>query len=61
MVAGMGWTKCKFSDVLEGDQFRLFEATGEPVVHPDGESEFTAVKDAYQAHGGWCLETKDEE
>ena len=60
MVGGVGWTPCKFSDVIEGDQFRLFENTGEAVVDNTGNTEFVAVKDAYQSHGAWVLETKDE-
>lgn len=61
MVAGVGWTPCKFSDVVEGDLFRLFEATGEPVVLDDGSSEFRASADAFLSYGKWVLETKDDE
>ena len=63
MVAGAGWTKCKFSDVFEGDQFRLFESTGEPVIDNNGQTEFVAIKDAYISRdtNQWCIETPDEE
>jgi len=59
-VAGR-WTPCKFSDVVKGDTFRLFESTGEPVVLPDGLAEFIASDDAVLLHGKWVLETKDDE
>lgn len=61
MVAGVGWTPCKFSDVIEGDLFRLFEETGEAVIDDKGNTQFTAIKDAYQVNDAWVLETKDEE
>jgi hypothetical protein len=61
MVDGVGWTPCKFSDVLKGDQFRLFEFTGEPVVD-EGQTEWVADKNAYQVTGTktWCLESKED-
>ena len=62
MIAGVGWVPVSFADVSEGDQFRLFEEDGKPVVDNDGNREFFALKDAYQMpDGAWCLETKDEE
>lgn len=63
MVEGVGWTPCKFSDVIAGDQFRLFEETGEVVVDDKGKMVFTAIKDAYEhkTRGVWVLETRDED
>lgn len=62
MVAGVGWTPCNFSDVLEGDQFRLFEEDGTPVQDLEGNTEFEASEDAHQMDSGvWVLTTKDEE
>lgn len=61
MIAGTGWTPCKFSDVMEGDMFRIFESDGTP-VSSNGETEFTASANAYLTKTGlWCLETEDEE
>ena len=31
-----GWTEINFSELGEGDKFRLFESTGEKVVDPKG-------------------------
>jgi hypothetical protein len=60
-VDGVGWTPCKFGDVVKGDVFRLFEATGEPVVLPDGQDVFESAENAFFEHGKWCLTTKDED
>ena len=60
MIAGVGWVPVSFADVSEGDHFRLFEEDGTPVEDNDGNTEFFAVKDAYQVKSGaWCLETDD--
>lgn len=62
MVAGVGWTPCKFADVVEGDTFRLFEEDGTPVSYFNGNTIFESTEDAYQTKEGlWCLTTKDEE
>ncbi|MNJ01616.1 hypothetical protein D3C73_1613020 [compost metagenome] len=36
-----------FTDLKEGDVFRLFESTGEPVTTALGHEEFTATSDPF--------------
>jgi hypothetical protein len=61
MVDGRGWVEFLWSEVKDGDTFRMVENNGAPVFIGD-ESEFYCCKDAYQTPAGvWCVETKDEE
>lgn len=63
MIAGHGWLQIPISDVLEGDVFRMFEATGEPVTDDKGETNFIAKCDAFQENVlgelVWVLESED--
>jgi hypothetical protein len=51
-IPSLEYIEIQFKDLKKGDEFRLFESTGEPVVW-DGETEFVAESDAYQT---WCEE-----
>jgi hypothetical protein len=46
------WEPAKFEDIIEGDIFRLFEPTGEPVEDLDGNTVFTAMTDAFTNEDG---------
>jgi hypothetical protein len=50
-----GWAQVKFSDLRQGDVFRLFEPDGEPVE--DGQ-EFTCCSDAY-FDGVWGVKVEE--
>ena len=40
------WTSVKLEDLVNGDTFRMFEVTGEPVDY-EGSTEFVAEGNAY--------------
>ena len=47
-----GWCPIKFEDLKKGMIFRMFEPTGEAVIDPDGNTEFTCTSDAYRGPHG---------
>lgn len=49
------WTEVEFEDVVQGDKFRIFEETGEPVYDKIGQCEFVAQGDAHMRLGTWCI------
>ncbi len=56
MIAGIGWCPCDISDIVEGDQFRVFEETGDPVKWGNNNTIFMATKDAYKRSDGvWFI------
>lgn len=52
------WTEVPFEDIKEGQKFRLFEPTGEPVVNlRDNIVEWVALSDAYLNFGSvWTID-----
>ena len=60
MVAGAGWSPVDFRELLEGDVFRMFEATGEVVMDDTGNTEWEAEGDAYERSGTWTIIVKFE-
>lgn len=55
------WIVVDFKDLKEGDKFRMFEPTGEPVVDKEfNETEFIAKCDAYINEDGiWSIITHE--
>jgi hypothetical protein len=41
------WTPITFQDLHNGDTFRLFEPTGEPVTGDNNDTEFIATSEPY--------------
>jgi hypothetical protein len=51
------WHDIDFKDIKEGNIFRMFESTGEPVYDNKGETEFVADCDAYtNIDGIWTVD-----
>lgn len=44
--------------IFAGDVFRMFEPTGEPVVHTDGRTVFLAISEPYYSvdHNEWVVD-----
>lgn len=54
------WHEVPFSELRKGDDFRLFEPDGEPVVDPDGKTIWRALSDPFiNAKGQLAIETPD--
>lgn len=43
VLQGGDWIECRMSQIEQGDVFRMFESTGEPVLGPGGEPRFKAL------------------
>ena len=41
------WVDIPFQQIKEGDVFRIFERSGDPVTDQEGNAVFTATSDAY--------------
>lgn len=50
------WHDIDFKELKDGNIFRMFESTGEPVCNPEGETEFIATCDAYLKDDIWTIE-----
>lgn len=51
------WHDIEFKELKNGDIFRMFEPTGEPVLDKNGNWEFVANCDAYlNKNGIWTIE-----
>jgi len=46
-INGEEWEQCKMSDLCEGDMFRVFEPTGEPVKCHEIYTVFRAISPPY--------------
>jgi len=59
------WKKLKFTDIKNGETFRMFEPNGLPVVGKNEQTEFLAVSEVYQQEKGgvWTvvIEGEDDE
>jgi hypothetical protein len=59
------WVEIPFTELKNGDTFRMFESTGEPVVDPNHgnpRTEFLAIGDLYEYKetGQWMIEVEGE-
>ncbi|AYP68343.1 hypothetical protein PQE75_gp136 [Bacillus phage vB_BcoS-136] len=51
------WVGIHFSELKKGDNFRMFEPTGEEVVDKKGNTIFYAESEVYKTDDGvWCIE-----
>jgi hypothetical protein len=54
------WTEISFSELSKGDNFRMFESTGEEVVGKNNEVIFYSTSEPYKnEHGIWQIDIKD--
>lgn len=52
------WKEISFSHLNKGDNFRMFESTGEEVLNRNNEAIFFAKSEPYKnKHGVWQIET----
>jgi hypothetical protein len=49
------WHDIEFKELKDGDIYRMFESTGEPVKDNNGETEFVADSDAFEKDGVWTI------
>lgn len=52
------WLPILFSELKNGDTFRMFESTGEPVVGDDNDTIFTAISDTYKINETLSIDIK---
>lgn len=50
------WVEVNFSDLHNGDTFRMFESTGEPVIDDEGNAKFIATSEPYEYEGVWAID-----
>lgn len=53
--ADLNWHDMEFTDLKDGDIFRMFESTGEPVIGLNDTTEWTVNGDVYSDWGTFVV------
>jgi len=56
---GGEWIPIAFTDLHNGDTFRMFELTGEPVVGEKQDTEWVAASEPYPAGSTYAIDIKE--
>lgn len=53
------WSPIVFADLHNGDIFRMFESTGEPVVGSNQDTEWVATSEPYLVDSTYAIDVKE--